>query len=392
DNEWIGINSDKRSHPGGEKRANPFGLFDLEGNVREFCADFYSTDYYAQSPPVDPPGPPVGSECVLRGLKWESPHWDPERRNFNLSGGSPTLGLRVFCTAPGLQSVVAKFPVQQKPVGGPSDVSAINPQLDQRAVANWVLSQRGYVRVGPSGHYGDVVRTTEALPAGAINIVAVAMHGNKQISDQDLTRLKGLRSVTHVGLDGTKLTDAGVIHLASLEDLTDLAMCGTRITDTAVDRLRTLPKLRALWIRDTQITNAGIARLATFPSLKILDIRGCKNIAADEVPQRLQSLHLEQFHASYMSDAGLFRLKAIPTLKYLSVSDSSCTDAGLAHLVGLADLIGLDLTNDKQITDAGLVHLTKLPKLKILTLRATSVTDAGAQRFQMAKPNCKLVR
>ena len=64
---WHGKNSRGRTNPVGWKLPNAFGLYDMSGNVWEWCQDWYKGDYYGMSPSIDPKGPPSGRSRVLRG-------------------------------------------------------------------------------------------------------------------------------------------------------------------------------------------------------------------------------------------------------------------------------------------------------------------------------------
>jgi formylglycine-generating enzyme required for sulfatase activity len=69
---WFADNADKKTHAVGQKRPNAWGLYDMLGNVAEWCNDVYEADYYRTSPEKDPVGPAEGERYVLRGGAWNS--------------------------------------------------------------------------------------------------------------------------------------------------------------------------------------------------------------------------------------------------------------------------------------------------------------------------------
>jgi formylglycine-generating enzyme required for sulfatase activity len=56
--------------PAGSFAPNGYGLYDVAGNVWEWCADWYAADYYQNSPPANPAGASNGEERVIRGGSW----------------------------------------------------------------------------------------------------------------------------------------------------------------------------------------------------------------------------------------------------------------------------------------------------------------------------------
>ena len=154
---WYSGNSSNTMHPFGQKRVNAFDLYDMHGNVKEWCSDWYDEDYYSNSPSVDPNGPPTGASHSLRGGSWNWPegglrssyrnHYYPVYRGDN-------VGFRVVHSksgphvepdrGPERPEVAAEEPVEAAPLPKPGDVvtNSIGMKLIYIPAGSFVMGSR----------------------------------------------------------------------------------------------------------------------------------------------------------------------------------------------------------------------------------------------------------
>jgi formylglycine-generating enzyme required for sulfatase activity len=94
---WFDRNAGGQTHPVAQKRANAWGLYDMYGNVCQWCQDWYDQDYYKNALTDDPLGPATGSTHADRGggSSYPACRCRSAHRDARAPGNVPDLGFRV---------------------------------------------------------------------------------------------------------------------------------------------------------------------------------------------------------------------------------------------------------------------------------------------------------
>jgi WD40 repeat protein/formylglycine-generating enzyme required for sulfatase activity len=361
----------KRPSPVGSYRPNRLGLFDMHGNVWQWCND---TEGFEKDPNRLAMGGSWAREACVAARKDSAPRTlrqdqvglrvarvrvttDPDRRAVEwvlASGGSA--------------GIVVQGQRREIKAGGrtPADPFVV----ESIHLLNTTVTPADLHRLHELAKLREV--GFQNVPIGDADLAELADLSNLEwlllwhtgVRNQGLGHLKGLTKLKVLGLFGNPgITDAGLVHLKSLTKLENLDLNGTRITDQGLAYLSSLTNLESLNIMGTPVHGGGLAQLKGLPRLRALLAAG-----------------------SQVDDRVVINLQGFPALEVLGLDGTRVTDDGLKLVPGLPKLKRISLEHTK-IGDSGLDHLARAKSLNDILLDDTAVSAEGIARLKKALPN-----
>lgn len=344
---WFNANSASRSHAVGEGKANPFGLFDMHGNVWEWVQDAWEPAYYAQfqdTPALDPRGPATdGSPRVIRGGDW---FCDKSTcRAATRSAEPPTQRVHGI----GFRAALSVGAVRRSRVDGPETV--VDPAVRQWRKAVALLPAEEQVKA-VAGKLQDLNPGFDGNVTPTIIVDDVVLEV-KLVTDEvaDISPLRALAGLQSLACNGSvpgkgKLADLtplrglplGLIYcphtqISDLSPLAEMPLYNINLSDDPVMDLSPLinSKLLTLDINGTQVTD--LSPLAGMPLTHIwlgapfvtdlsplagmpLEYLAAPPFAADLSP--LKDLPLKQIHLNPKLQVDTNLLRSIKSLEKIN--------------------------------------------------------------------------
>ncbi|PHR95737.1 MAG: hypothetical protein COA78_29655 [Blastopirellula sp.] len=374
---WYALNSRRSPHLVGQLRPNAFGLFDMLGNVKEWCHD--QAGSYSKLAIVDPTGAAGGPKVRVRGGSFH------DQTVFNRSAvrGYNSKTYKTFFYG---FRIVRELEKPQQATSNrtkPTMKDSVNND-NEREVAEWIIGIGGFIRtqINTDTSTVETIESIDELPVEPFHITVVDLHDNSRLVDEDLKHLSKLTHLRTLHLYKTFIGNAGLIHLKGLSNLTELYLSNTRVNNQGMEHLKGLPNLTLLTLFFTEVSDEGLIHLKELKNLTELSLSeqqihdsGLTHLKG------LTNLRDLRLNGTQISDTGLVYLNEMKNLDLLHIASTQVTDIGLEHLSELTNLTQLSL-NYTSVSEAGLVHLTKLTKLSVLQLDGLPISDAGLSHIE----------
>ena len=423
---WIGPNSGGRTHAVGELKKNPFGIYDIHGNVSEWVQDGWEASYYKQfqgKPALNPSGPSsVGSRCMLRGGRCHDAALlcrVSTRYGHESTVRNDALGFRVALSV----DAVAAF--SNPPIAGlTTDQLASDSAADAQQEADPLAVVQDFSLA--TAQLAELENWTQrsgewTAEGGRIVGKGEGMLEFKQHFPQDFllemtaTVRAGTRMRIHLGGSDLYIGNEGANNNLWLHGTAHANLQGQPLVYQLNRPLKMAVKMHGpnltFAVNGQSVASARRLKVDTVKlvlqpgdgfspgDVEFRDFRlGPPPLSPDEAMAAIRAAggSIEPYNhqgqpvlkvvmtGRGVTDEVVANVRWLPNTREIFLGGSNISDAGMAHLAGLQrlEVLGLD---DTPISDAGVAHLVELPRLSILNVGWSSgrsaITDAGAEHL-----------
>ena len=207
----------------------------------------------------------------------------------------------------------------------------------------------------------------------------------RELNDEMVAKLSGLKKLTSLALTNTVINDAAVETIVrEFPDLVELDLSSnTNLTNGVVKLISQMAKLQRLTLVQTRVNDIGAQRFSTLKELRALDLRGNMEAGdmALEVVGELPNLVAFKHRSTAVTDSGVESLSRNQTLESLLFQDFAITDQSGPHLAKLGKLSQLEIFRCQGFGSEGVLALKGM-RLSRLTLRdLPNVDDRAMEVF-----------
>ena len=373
--------------PVGSYESNPWGIFDLYGNVWEWCEDRYLDTAYAAferagyqqvrkraiNPLNEKSWSDAGDWRVIRGGSWfNSPIQcrSSVRGYFEANEAACYIGFRVVRqAAPGQIAAAERAFAQSEAARATLERLADRVQERRDGRLTIELSQR---RTQLTDEFLNALQAfrepIDVHLEGQGNLTAVHVEG--------LLKTPELRGLI-VSNAGPGVIDADFAALSQHPQLELLQLTGApRLSDALLVPLQKLEQLELLHFDSPQITDDGLQSLGPLQRLRSLRLSG--TASGGLALSRFRGSPLETFACDHLTDEAAELLGEFPTVREVTIAGSPISKRGLAAITRLPQLQQLDLSGCAALHDADFAVLAEAYELTHLRLQGTAAGDQAA--------------